>query len=71
MPRSDATGEFRSSIVTFDGVQTENLLFSPRFGAVLEEFEVRDAMEAVLSEKDIPLMDTTFTLQHQQVSVMA
>ena len=42
-----------------------------RFGAVLEEFEVRDALEAVFSEKAMPTLDSTFTAQQQQIPIMA
>jgi hypothetical protein len=42
-----------------------------RFGAVLEEFEVRDALEAVFSEKAMPTLDSTFVAQQQQIPAMA
>jgi hypothetical protein len=42
-----------------------------RFGAVLEEFEVRDALEAVFSEKAMPSLDSTFAAQQQQIQVTA
>jgi hypothetical protein len=42
-----------------------------RFGAVLEEFELRDALEAVFSEKAMPTLDSTFAPQQHQISLMA
>jgi hypothetical protein len=39
------------------------------FGAVLEEFEVRDALEGVFAEKSMQALDASFSTQ--QVSVTA
>jgi hypothetical protein len=41
-----------------------------RFGAVLEEFELRDALEGVLAEKSMQTLDNMF-ISEQQVPVMA
>ena len=43
------------------------LTFCASFGAVLEEFEVRDAMEGVFAEKSMAPLEYSFAAQ--QVSV--
>lgn len=45
------------------------LTFQYRFGAVLEEFEVRDALGGIFSEKDNSIPALGHAIAAQQISV--